>query len=147
MQPSKKTNNLRWLGWEFTLATWIACLGSRSCAYYFAIYHPINFIWSPIKCILVESLINVSTSYWMNATIDCIFYSFSPKVIAPKRLFFQKGVIENLFCYSTYCTCRESPPRISKSISSPPSAIKMKAVTAPPVPADRMVADTLPYLM
>lgn len=51
------------------------------------------------------------------------------------------------FDEKTYWTWLVSPPKNSKSISSPPSAIKIKAVTEPPAPADLSVADNLPNLM
>lgn len=82
------------------------------------------------------------------STIGTINDLLSPKVIAPEKNCNKFAKVDLLICKKkkkTYVIVSEPPANNSKSISSPSSAIKMTAVTAPGTSADFTVALKRPY--
>lgn len=142
-----KQTILRWLRWEFAYTASIACFALDANAHHLVVYKPFDSIRLPVDRVLVKCRVNGAAVDLVSAAIDIVFLGLAPKVVAPVCSGNELDATRLVYMAFTYCTWSLSPPRNSKSISSPPSAIMMNAVTAPPVPAERMVADTLPYRM
>jgi hypothetical protein len=103
-----------------------------------------SMLYLPINGILVELI--TSRLLWRidSSTINTIDNLLSPKVIAP---IYMLAIYHVYFIKRTYVMVSVPPANNSKSISSPLSAIRMTAVTAPGTLADLIEALKLPYFI